>query len=430
MKLFHDSTWLSSALWYVRQKRDNASKLVQEWEELREAASNIKAHTITHLDYYLQEFEKNALKNGIKVHWALDAKEHNKIVEKILKKHKAKKIVKSKSMLTEECGLNSYLEERGYEVIDTDLGERIVQLAKQKPSHIVLPAIHLKKEEVAKIFHENSSNPTYLTQVARKRLRKEFETANAAITGVNFAIANEGAFVVCTNEGNADLGVALAKVHIAVMGIEKIIPSFEDLAVFLRLLARSATGQAITTYTSIFKKPAPNKEIHLIIVDNGRSDILQKEEFINALKCIRCGACMNTCPIFRRVGGHEYNYVIPGPIGSNLGASRDIKKFGKLGFASTLCGSCNNVCPVKINLHEQLLATRFHYKELVKEPKDIFYKIAFWLLKNPTLFKASLALAKYMPYFLYKKAWGKKRVAPKLAKKSFTQIYEELKAKQ
>ena len=427
MKLFNDSNWLNSALWYVRQKRDIATKCIAEWEDLREAASNIKAHTISHLDSYLEEFEKNALKNGIKVHWAADAKEHNQIVESILKKFNAKKIVKSKSMLTEECELNAYLENRGYEVIDTDLGERIVQLAKQKPSHIVLPAIHLKKEQVAKIFKQENSDPEFLTQIAREQLREHFKSADAAISGVNFAIASEGAFVVCTNEGNADLGTSLAKVHIAVMGIEKIVPNLEDLGVFLRLLARSATGQPITTYTSFFKKPSEGKEIHLIIVDNGRSNILKEPTFANALKCIRCGACMNTCPVFRRVGGHEYNYVIPGPIGSNLAASRDIKKYGKLAFASTLCGSCDNVCPVQINLHEQLVAYRGKYKEAVKESKDKYYKLAFYILKYPWVFNTAIKFAKYLPHSLYKRAWGKNRVAPKLAKKSFSEIYKGLK---
>ena len=426
MKLFKDIDWLNESLWYVREKRDIASKNIPEWESLREQASNVKAHTITHLDSYLEEFEKNALKNGIKVYWAIDANEHNKIIEKILKDKKAKKIVKSKSMLTEECELNHYLEKKGYEVIDTDLGERIVQLAKQRPSHIVLPAIHLKKEEVAKIFQKDNPDPTYLTSYARKSLREHFESADVAITGVNFAIASEGAFVVCTNEGNADLGTSLTNTHIAVMGIEKIIPNLEDLGVFLRLLARSATGQEITTYTSIFKKPSPNKEIHLIIVDNGRSNILGNKDFEGALKCIRCGACMNTCPIFRRVGGHEYNYVIPGPIGSNLGASRDIKEFGKLSFASTLCGSCTAVCPVKINLHEQLLGYRNLYKKSVKEQKDIYYKIAFFILKSPKLYNLTLKISKFLPYPFYKKLWGKRRVMPKIAKKSFKDIYESL----
>lgn len=425
MRLFKDANWLNESLWYVRQKRDNAAFKVNEWEMLRQEASNIKAHTITHLASYLEELERNALNNGIKVHWAADAKEHNQIIKNILQKRGAKKVVKSKSMLTEECGLNPYLEANSIEVIDTDLGERIVQLAKQRPSHIVLPAIHLKKEEVSKIFNEQNSNPTYLTAVARKRLRAHFESADAAITGVNFAIASEGAFAVCTNEGNADLGTSLAKTHIAVMGIEKIVPTMQDLGIFLRLLARSATGQDITTYTSIFKKPSPNKEMHLVIVDNGRSKILGNPNFEGALKCIRCGACMNTCPVFRRVGGHAYNYVIPGPIGTNLGAARDIKEYGKLAFASTLCGSCSAVCPVKINLHEQLVAYRSLYKQSVPEAKDRFYKIVAFILKSPRLYGAILKLLKFVPHPLYKRLWGKERTMPKVAKKSFRELYDE-----
>jgi len=424
MKLFEkDINWHNEALWFVREKRDRASKSLSEWEHLREIASNIKSHTITHLDIYLEEFEKNAIKNGIKVHWANDAKEFKEIVKSILKSKNAKKIVKSKSMLTEECELNPYLEKNGYEVIDTDLGERIVQLRKEKPSHIVLPAIHLTKEEVAQTFKETNSDPTYLTNIARQDLRKHFESADVAITGVNFAVADEGAFVVCTNEGNADLGTSLCNTHIACMGIEKVIPKLEHLGVFTRLLARSATGQAITTYTSHFKKPSPGKEIHLVIVDNGRSDIVGKENFENALKCIRCGACMNTCPIFRRAGGHNYNYVIPGPIGSNLASARDIKEYGKLVFASTLCGSCTAVCPVGIDLHQQLIAYRNKYTQ--KTGKKPIYTILFKILSSSTALTLSTKLMKYIPHKLYKHSWSKKRISPKLAKKSFRELWDE-----
>ena len=424
MKLFpKDIDWHNQALLFVREKRDKTSKTLDEWESLRELASNIKAHTITHLDSYLEEFEKNCTKNGIKVHWAVDAKEFRKIVESILKEKNAKKIVKSKSMLTEECELNPYLEKKGYEVIDTDLGERIVQLRKEKPSHIVLPAIHLTKEEVAQTFKQIDSDPTFLTNIAREDLRKHFLSADVAITGVNFAIADEGSFVVCTNEGNADLATSLCDTHIACMGIEKIVPKLEHLGVFTRLLARSATGQPITTYTSHFKKPSKNKEIHLIIVDNKRSQIVGKDDFENALKCIRCGACMNTCPIFRRSGGHNYSYVIPGPIGANLGCSRDVKKYGELAFASTLCGSCSLVCPVKINLHEQLVAYRGEYVKVTR--KKLFYKLLFKLLSSSALLNIALKFAKLFPHSLYKNSWGKNRVAPKLAKKSFKELWDE-----
>ncbi|RLD74721.1 MAG: 4Fe-4S ferredoxin, partial [Bacteroidetes bacterium] len=250
------TNWHDKSLWLVRTKRDIAVNRVAEWEELRELASQIKAHTLSKLDDYLLQFEKNALKNGVQVHWAANGKEHNQIVLDILESVNAKKIVKSKSMLTEECGLNPFLEKHNFEVIDTDLGERIIQLRNEPPSHIVLPAIHLKKEEIGELFHEKlntlkgNSNPDYLTAEARKHLREKFLNADVALTGVNFAVAETGQVVVCTNEGNADMGVHLADVQIHSMGIEKLIPQQKHLGVFTRLLARSATGQEITTYTS------------------------------------------------------------------------------------------------------------------------------------------------------------------------------------
>ena len=240
--------WHDQALWFVREKRDRASKSIPEWENLREFANQIKTHTMANLDKYLLEFEKNATAKGIKVHFAKDAQEHNEIVYKILEQNSVKKLVKSKSMLTEECHLNPFLEKRGIEVIDTDLGERIVQLRNEPPSHIVLPAIHLKKSDVSDTFHEKlgtekgNYDPTYLTRAARAALREDFLTAQAGLTGVNFAIANTGGVVVCTNEGNADMGASVPKLHIASMGIEKIIPRLEDLSVFTRLLAKSATA--------------------------------------------------------------------------------------------------------------------------------------------------------------------------------------------
>ena len=259
--------WHNETLWWVRSKRDVSTRKIDEWEELRQLASQIKDNVLSHLDDYLEQFEKNATDNGIHVHWAKDGKEHNEIVHSIIKKHNAENIVKSKSILTEECGLNEYLEHQEYEVVDTDLGERIIQFQKKPPSHIVLPAIHLKKEEVSNIFHEHlhtekgNNDPTYLTGEARTHLRDKFIKSQIAITGVNFGIAETGGFVVCTNEGNADMGVHLAPVHIACMGIEKLIPRFTDLGVYTRLLARSATGQPITNYTSHFHKPRKGQEM-------------------------------------------------------------------------------------------------------------------------------------------------------------------------
>ncbi len=356
--------WHDETLWFVRVKRDRAARQLPEWENLRETASGIKDFVLAHMDSLLVQFEARALENGIKVHWAADADEHNRIVGDILESHGITRMVKSKSMLTEECHLNPYLASRGIEVVDTDLGERIVQLRQEPPSHIVLPAIHLKKQDIGELFHEHlgteagATDPQYLTEAARVHLREMFLTRRAALTGVNFAVAETGGFMVCTNEGNADMGVHLADVHIACMGFEKLIPAERHLGVFLRLLARSATGQPVTTYSSYFRKPRAGQEMHIVIVDNGRSAQLARPDFRNSLKCIRCGACMNTCPVYRRSGGHSYHHVVPGPIGSILAPNFDMRANADLPFASTLCGSCTNVCPVKIDIHYQLYQWR------------------------------------------------------------------------
>lgn len=430
--------WHDKALWFVREKRDTASKLLPEWESLRAQADHIKQHTLSNLYNYLQEFEENAIANGIRVHWAKDAKEHNDIVLKIIQDTGGKNIVKSKSMLTEECELNHFLEDHDLEVIDTDLGERIIQLNNEPPSHVVLPAIHLKKEEVSDIFHEhlntekNNYDPTYLTHKARAHLREKFLAADVGITGVNFAVASTGGVVVCTNEGNADLGTALPKVHIACMGIEKIIPDMQSLSVFTRVLARSATGQNSTTYTSHFHKAKDeNSQMHIVIVDNGRSAILNDGNFKNALKCIRCGACMNTCPVYRRSGGHSYGYTIPGPIGSVLGALKDKVNNASLPFASTLCGSCDNVCPVKISLHELLLDLRTRVAKYNFSSMKLFIlKITGKVLGSPFLLdtfgKIYRKTYKYIPKFLLKNGWTKTRELPKVPKKSFKEIYKDL----
>ena len=432
--------WHSQALWYVRQKRDLQKDGIPDWEDLREQASAIKEHTLSNLDKYLAEFETKALKNGIRVHWAVNAQEHNNIVLEILQKADVRKLVKSKSMLTEECHMNPFLEKKGIDVIESDLGERIIQFAGQDPSHIVLPAIHLKKEEVGKLFEQKldtepgNYDPQYLTGAARKHLREHFVSAEVAMTGVNFAIAESGGFAVCTNEGNADMGVHHARIHIASMGIEKVIPRKEHLAVFLRLLARSATGQPVTTYTSHFQKPAEDKEIHLIIVDNGRSEHLGKDKFWRALKCIRCGACLNTCPVYRRSGGHSYGYTIPGPIGSILTPRVDLKQYSDLPFASSLCGSCTDVCPVKIEIHEQLYQWRQEVNEQHQLPgkKKLGLRFMGRILARPRLYRKSGKFARnairIAPRFLvYNRLnpWGRSRDLPAPPRQSFQEWYSE-----
>ena len=432
--------WHDQALWFVRAKRDKAARTVPEWELLRETASQIKAHTMTRLPEYLEEFERQATRLGAQVHWARDGAEHNQIVLDILQRHGAKKIVKSKSMLTEECHLNPFLEAQGIEVVDTDLGERIVQFRHEPPSHIVLPAIHIKKEEVGALFHERlgteagATDPTYLTEAARQHLREKFLGADAGITGVNFAVAETGGVVVCTNEGNADLGVSLPKLHIACVGIEKLIPRAKDLGVFLRLLARSATGQPITTYTSHFHGPIPGGELHIVLVDNGRSRIRADEEFHHALHCIRCGACMNTCPVYRRSGGYSYHATIPGPIGSVLGPLRDAPQHYSLPYACSLCGSCPDVCPVKIPLADQLLAWRGEIvrRGLLPWPKRLAMKLGSVVLRNTWLYTLSGKMARFwMPklprWMLYHRLndWGKQRELPPFPQKSFRELYRE-----
>jgi len=426
--------WHDETLWWIREKRDKASGKVQDWEQLRETASKIKEHTLDNLGQYLLDFEKNATDNGIKIHWAEDAEDHNSIVYDLLKQKKTNCVVKSKSMLTEECGLNNYLEDQGIEVVDTDLGERIVQWLEQTPSHIVLPAIHLKKKDIGEIFTKKLGIPFLedadkLTQIARNHLRDYFLSTPVAITGVNFAIAESGTFVICTNEGNADMGVHLADMHIASMGIEKIIPKTEHLGVFLRLLARSATGQSITSYSSHFRKPAKDKEIHLILVDNGRSDILHKEKFRNALKCIRCGACMNTCPVFRKTGGHSYQSTIPGPIGAILSPHYNPMKYGSLPFASTLCGSCSAICPVKIDIDDQL----YHWRQELNRKKStpISISVVAKFLSKSGWFdlgsKFFTTIHKLMPNVAERilKPYSHNRKLPEPPEKSFKAWYKE-----
>lgn len=429
--------WHDGALWYIREKRDIASKQIPEWEALREAASAIKSNVISNLHEYLLQFEANLTKNGVKVHWADNAEEHNEIVYSILKAKEINQMVKSKSMLTEECNLNEYLAERGIEVINSDLGEYIQQIDNEPPSHIVLPCIHKRKEEIGELFHKHLgtekglSDPTLLTRVARKHLRNVFLTRRAALTGVNFAVAETGEYVVCTNEGNADMGAHLSEVQIASMGLEKLIPQKKHLGIFLRLLARSATGQPITIYSSHYKKPRKEQEMHIIMVDAGRTRQLGREDFRNSLKCIKCGACMNTCPVYRKGGGLSYHNTISGPIGAILAPNLDMKKHADLPYASTLCGSCSNVCPVKINIHEQLYKWR---QVIVKEgyaanTKALGMKAMAWTLSSPGTFttagKAGRWFLHNIPFVVNNKfnPWYKQREMPEGPKESFAEWY-------
>ena len=427
------AAWHDETFWSVRTKRDIQAKGLDEWEQLRETASNIKKHTITHLDEYLEQFASNAEKNGVIVHWAKDAEEFNATVLAILKEHGVKKMVKSKSMLTEECEMNPYLEQHGIDVVETDLGERIIQLMHSKPSHIVMPAIHITQEEVGHLFEDKlksepgNYDPTYLTYCARMSLRNEFMTAGAGMTGANFGVAATGDIVVCTNEGNADMSTSMPKLHIAAMGLEKIVPDYRSLAVFQRLLCRCGTGQPTTTFTSHFRKARPGAEMHIILVDNGRSDIIANAEHWESLKCIRCGACMNTCPVYRRSGGYSYTYFIPGPIGINLGMLRNKKKYTDNVSACSLCCSCDNVCPAKVNLSEQIYRWRQELDSLgkadcMKKAMSNGMKVLF---DHPSLYRTALKFApwaNHAPRFaIYNSlnGWGEGREMPVFAKQSF-----------
>lgn len=393
-------------LWNARIKRDKIAATIPEWEELREIASQIKEHTLSNLDYYLELFEKNATARGAIVHWARDAEEHNEIVYSILETKKVTEIIKSKSMLQDECNMVPFLESKGIEVTESDLGERIQQLSNERPAHIVMPAIEKTTEDVAKLFAEtigtdpNDDDPHSLSEAMRNNARPRFLRAGAGMTGANFAIAETGSFVVCTNEGNADIGAAVPPLHIASIGIEKILPKMEDLGVFIRLLSRSALGTPATQYTSHFTGPRKDSELHIILTDNGRSKRLGQADFWHSLKCIRCGACMNTCPVYRRSGGLAYDATYSGPIGIILSPSFDLEKYSELPFHSTLCGSCSEVCPVKIDIADQIYKWRevVYQKGYMPKFRQLAFKAAGEVFAHPELFRIAENIgAKVLP---------------------------------
>ncbi|WP_102026615.1 LutB/LldF family L-lactate oxidation iron-sulfur protein [Salirhabdus sp. Marseille-P4669] len=362
----------------LQNGRANAAEELGEWEEWRNLGQEIRTHTMENLDYYLEQLSDKIAELGGHVFFAETAEEANAYVRSVIRKKEAKKIVKSKSMVTEEINLNDALEQEGCEVVETDLGEYILQIDDHDPpSHIVAPALHKNKEQIRDVFQERlgytkTEKPEELALFAREQLRKDFLSADVGITGCNFAIAESGSFALVTNEGNARLVSTLPKTQITVMGMERIVPTWEELDVLVSLLTRAAVGQKLTSYVTALTGPKQEgdvdgpEEFHLVIVDNGRSKILGTE-FQEALHCIRCAACINVCPVYRHVGGHAYGSIYPGPIGAVLtpllGGYDDYKE---LPYASSLCGACTEVCPVKIPLHEQLI---LHRKKMVEEEK-------------------------------------------------------------
>ncbi|MCP3960578.1 MAG: iron-sulfur cluster-binding protein [bacterium] len=361
---------LSQAAGRFDVHRTAAFEAFPEGDGLRDLAREIKDRTIGHLDRHLLRLSESIEKAGGEVHWAADAAEARRIIVGLTERYGARRVVKSKSMTTEEIGLNEALEEAGAETVETDLGEYIIQLAGEAPFHIIAPALHKTREEVTELFMEKLGSPRLerredLMLEARGRLRDIFRRADLGISGVNFAVADTGTVVVVENEGNARLTTSLPRVHVAVMGMEKVIPDLESLAVFLKILARSATGQSMSSYVSLLSGPRGDGEedgpeaFHLVVLDNGRSRLLADPELREVLNCIRCGACLNVCPVYRRAGGHSYGWVYSGPIGAVINPSlvgRD--RAAQLPFASSLCGACRDVCPVRIDLPRMLLAQR------------------------------------------------------------------------
>jgi len=396
----------------IQEKRNLAFSLLDDSEGLRDQAHNIKKETLERIDEYLEHLEKNVIRLGGKVHWARDAKKAREIVKTIASDKGVKTVVKGKSMVTEEIALNQGLIARGIEVSETDLGEFIIQLAEEPPSHLVGPAIHKTKEQIAELFSEKlgvrlMEDPQEMTMIARNALRDKFIQSDMGITGVNFAVAETGSIVLLENEGNIRLSTTLPKIHVAIMGIEKVIPNLEDLNIFLKLLARSTTGQKLSSYTSIITGPKRGgesdgaEEFHLIILDNGRSKILADEELRETLYCIRCGACLDFCPVYLKVGGHSYGWVYSGPIGSILTPQLiNRKQAYQLPFASSLCGACAEVCPVKINIPKILLTLR---RRMIEDPqwgkpsiteKTVFSLYAY-IMRNKWLYEMVTKIARF-----------------------------------
>ena len=347
----------------------------ESWEEWRQEARNIKIHTLDHLDYYLEMLHDNVTAAGGQVHFAVDSAEANSIVSRLVQSRGVKVATKSKSMVSEELELNPVLESMGVDVYETDLGEYIIQLAGETPSHLVAPALHKSKEDVAELFTEKLGIPydediERMAAAARVALRDKFMEADLGISGANFVVAETGTLVIVTNEGNGRLCTSAPRMHIGITGMEKVIPSMQDLAIFLRLLPRSATGQRISSYVSMITGPRREddedgpEEFHLILVDNGRSRMLRDPKLREALYCIRCGACLNICPVYQRVGGHAYGWVYPGPIGAVVSPMlTGLKEAKALPQASSLCGACREACPIKINIPRMLLELRHRTAE-------------------------------------------------------------------
>jgi len=425
--------------------RDKNRGAFQDYQSARQAAAETKWEAINHLDKHLEILTKNLEARGTKVHWASTGEQAREIILGIVRDKKARSIIKSKAMTSEEIHLNDALEREGFEVVESDLGEFIVQLRKEAPYHIIFPAMHLTRGDIKELFNrelksDSSDNPEELTMVARRVLREKYIHADIGFTGANFAIAETGMVSITENEGNARLTAALPKTMITLLGIEKVLPRLEDLALFLPLLATSGTGQALTCYNTMYGGPRQPgetdgpEEWHVVLLDNRRTELLADPEQRDALHCIRCGACLNVCPIFRNVGGHTYGTTYSGPIGSVITPHlRGLQDWKHLSFSSSLCGACSETCPVKIDLAHHLLQNR---RNATRQKASIWWKMGFGLFSfvfnRPSLYKLIAPFGrvgqKLHPLVKGTKldpayAWTKTREAPKIAPQTFKEYW-------
>ena len=410
-----------------------------DFETARQRASMLKWKVMENLDKYLTEFESNFSKRGGKVIWAQDADEAISEMMRIMKHAKAKTVVKAKSITTKKIHVNEALTAENIESLETDLGEFIVQLRNETPYHIVTPAMHLSKEDVAKTFNEKfnlplASTPKEITAFVREKLRAKYQIADVGITGANFLIADSGSVCVTENEGNALMSIAFPKIQIAIVGIEKIIPTLTDLDLFWPLLATHGTGQNMTVYNSISTGPRQDgeldgpEEMYVILLDNGRTQLLAQQEQRQALSCIRCGACLNGCPIYKGVGGHAYGSTYSGPIGSIITPHfKGMEEFKHLSYASSLCGKCTEVCPVKIDLHKLLLYNRRDSVEQKLNPFSEKFIFILWkkaMLNRNLMNGGGSTIKNFFLRNFFRSKWGERRELPKVATKSFNEMWK------